>query len=549
MQMIFSARAHVTWFVKQPIYLWLLGVFPILYLYSQNLGLVIDREVVSSSAVILAATTIAFLFTNRFIGNRHKTALMLSVASACFSFSGHIYTLVFIPRSLFVWTLMISAAALLIMFGIYRKSSRKALPRLSATLNVIVLALLVSPSVTIASGLAYMSSFSASTVGSGADIGGEEPSPKLNDSATHPDIYFIIPDAYPSDAWLLEIMDYDNSAFTEALRERGFVVVPHAQSNYGSTFTTLATILNLRYFDHNPSQLEDLDYLRLSIAESEVARQLQRLGYTYIQLLSGMLVPSSTADINRDYAPAGAIEIEVGDSGYSAAVMYRDKADIFKSLKDRGSFYKQSFVSLYLDTTLLRVVKSQLDKLVFKDDFSPYHQYAGERFLDTVADTETFAAMPEATFAIVHLLKPHYPAVFNEHGETIEPVYWTSPEHHLAELEYVNSRYLQMIDAILAKSQHQPIIIFQADHGSTHGKPLAAERRVVHFDAYAAYYLPDGYAVDFPMPYTFINTFPLIMNEVFATDFELQEDRLFELLRGYDAPFEQADVTEEFLHR
>ena len=105
-----------------------------------------------------------------------------------------------------------------------------------------------------------------------------------------------------------------------------------------------------------------------------------------------------------------------------------------------------------------------------------------------------------------------------------------------------------MIDTILENSQNPPIIIFQADHGSTHGKPLTAERRLVHFDSYAAYYLPDGYALDFPEPYTFINTFPLVMNEVFGTDYPLQEDRLFELLKGYAAPFEQEDVTEEFLH-
>ena len=60
-----------------------------------------------------------------------------------------------------------------------------------------------------------------------------------------------------------------------------------------------------------------------------------------------------------------------------------------------------------MTTTLLRVVKSQLDKLFHTDEFMPYHVYAGERFLATVDDVESFASLPEATFAIVHLLKPH----------------------------------------------------------------------------------------------------------------------------------------------
>ena len=42
----------------------------------------------------------------------------------------------------------------------------------------------------------------------------EPPSTKISDSATHPDIYYIIPDGYPSDAWLEEAMNYDNSYFT-----------------------------------------------------------------------------------------------------------------------------------------------------------------------------------------------------------------------------------------------------------------------------------------------------------------------------------------------
>ena len=540
-------RKGLTQSAQQPFYLWLLGIYPIIHLYSLNLGLVVDREVLGSLAVVLAATTVAFFLINHFVRDRHKTALAFSVASACFSFSGHLYTQAFMPKSLFVWTLMISAAALLIMFGIVRKGSRKVLLRLATPFNLIMLALLISPSFTVASGLANVSSFSAAALGTGASLAPDEAIPKVKDSATHPDIYYIIPDSYPSDAWLLEKMNYDNSAFTQALRDRGFVVVPHAQSNYGSTYNSLPTTLNLRYFDHNPSALGGLDYLRLSIAESDVARLLKQRGYTYIHQLSGFLVPSSIADINRDYAPAGPIDIGVDGSDLSAAILMDLKRGI-NILLDRGSFYKQSFWSLYLDTTLLRIIKAQLDRQFFTDEFSPYHVYAGERFLDTVADAETFAAMPEATFAIVHLLKPHFPVVFNERGDLIEPVYWHSPEHHFSELEFVNARFLQMFDSILANSQHEPIIIFQADHGSTFGRPATSDGRSTHFDVYAAYYLPEGYSIDFPKPYTLINTFPLIMNEVFGTDFPLQEDRLFELLQGYDNPFEQADVTEEFMN-
>ena len=157
--------------LKQPFYLWLLGVYPILYLYSLNLGLVIDREVLYSLAIMLAATTIAFLLTNRFIRDRHKTAVLLSVASACFSFSGHLYTQVFMPRSLFIWTLMFTAAALAAMLAFLRMGSRKFFLQVATPMNLIALALLISPSITVTSGLVNASSFDTGTLGIGFACG------------------------------------------------------------------------------------------------------------------------------------------------------------------------------------------------------------------------------------------------------------------------------------------------------------------------------------------------------------------------------------------
>ena len=120
-------RKRLSEVLRQPFYLWLLGVYPILHLYSVNFGLVIDHEVLTSLAVMLAATAIAFALTNALIRNKHKTALMLSIASICFSFSGHVYTLVFMSKSLFIWTLIVSIAAVFFMVVVYRRSSAQIL--------------------------------------------------------------------------------------------------------------------------------------------------------------------------------------------------------------------------------------------------------------------------------------------------------------------------------------------------------------------------------------------------------------------------------------
>ena len=228
---------------------------------------------------------------------------------------------------------------------------------------------------------------------------------KENDSPARPDIYYIVPDGYPSDAWLLSAMNYDNSEFTKSLRDRGFHVADHAQSNYAASLVSLASVLNMRYFEDNPSNFSDIDYLRLSIATSEVARQLQRLGYTYVQFVSGVFSPSPLADINRDFTPNGSIDIRKEDTNLGAKAL--------KGLRRSGTpfwevdfFFRKPFTSTYIDTTALRMIRSQLEKLRWGPDLPPYDASAPERFLASIDELKSIVAMPEATFTIIHLLKP-----------------------------------------------------------------------------------------------------------------------------------------------
>ncbi|MCY4072734.1 MAG: hypothetical protein OXG60_15680 [Chloroflexi bacterium] len=528
----------------QPFYLWLLGISPILHLYAVNFGLVIDREVFTSCAVMLAATTIAFAVMNVLVGSRHKTACILSVASICFSLGGHLYLEVFLRKSLLVWTLAIAAFALFVMGVIYRSDKRKLFAAATFPLNLVSLALLAGSVTAIVSSYNDMSSFALIAVTNAPSSSRA----KVADSTSHPDIYYIVPDGYPSDAWLDEAMGYDNSAFTRALEERGFVVPEHAQSNYGATMHSLASTLNMRFYDSNPTSMDDLDYLRLSVVDSEVAAYLQRQGYTYIQLMSHFFFPSSIADINRDFTPSGAIEIEVDPSDLSIAAFKNNSEEGAPELLDPRSSYKQSFVSLYLDTTLLRVLKSQVDKLFLRDEFMPYSMKDGERFLDTVANVAAIAFMPEATFTFAHLYKPHEPTVFNKQGDIIGKVFQPSAEEWLDELEFINSAFLEMVDAIIENSDNPPVILIQADHGSLFGKSRTADRRHIHFDVYAAAYLPEEYSLTPPRPFTLVNTFPLILNAIFDTDFELHPDRLFEV-SSYNAAFDISDVTDLFLNK
>ena len=532
--------------LKQPFYLWLLGIYPILHLYSENLGLVKDREVLYLCAAMLAATSLAFLFANLVIRCWYKTAFMLGLCSLVFSLSGHVYVQIFIPRSLFVWTSLLLIALAILLLILWRRASTQILETITPALNLILLALLAIPVTNIVSSYVSRSINLQPIAAIRNEPTAQEATPKVYDSESHPDIYYIIPDGYLRDSLLKTTLNYDNSAFTQALENRGFTVVDHAQSNYLATLLSLASVLNMQYFDNNPLPTSDLDFLRLSITDNRVARQLQQIGYTYVQLLSGFWMPSPNADIIRDFTPDGTIEIEVSQSDYSTAID-TGLPKKWRTIPILENYYKQPFLPLYLETTLLRIVSTRLDGLFFQDGSKPYKLFSPERFLDTIDEVGSIARMPETTFTIVHLTKPHFPVVFDENGNIVEENWQPDNSQIIAQLKFINSRFLNMVDSILEESVTPPVIIFQADHGMLHLAGGRESGSQLQFAPFAAYHLPEGYSIDFPKPFTLINTFPLLFNEIFQTNFELNDDRLFETPLGYKALFERRDVTARYL--
>lgn len=528
--------------MRQPLYPWLLAIYPILHLYAKNIGLVKDGEVLGTVLFMLAATTIAYVFAGAILDSRHKAALVISVLGLIFALSGHIHELALPEASVLLWTAGVALLGALLTKRLLAKASPRILLSSAPWLNLIAFLLVLAQIFPVVihhgeSESQYRSWWRDSRMAQQrATIS------NAMDSESRPDIYYIIPDAYPSDIWHREAMSYDNDRFTQALKDRGFVINQSAQSNYASTLLSLASTLNMTYINSNPSDFAGKAYLRVLIADNQVARTLTQLGYTYVQFLSGFLVPSPIASINRDFTPAGSMdidELQLVSHGHDLERAFGVDAHSI------SAFYKRSFVALYLDTTLLKIFAQKLHSALFSDPSTPYSAKAPERFLDTLEELDSIIAMPEATFTMVHLFKPHIPTTFDEQGNLIEATKRPTPDEYFAELRFINAKFLETIDRILEGSQHGPIIVFQSDHGSTYGNHTRHSRRI-HFDAYSAYYVPATYSFDVPQPHTLINTFPLIINAVFDAGLELRDNRLFERLVDNGVKFEQKNVTESY---
>jgi hypothetical protein len=519
---------------------WLLALFPVLHFYSQNLGFVRDREVPVSILVVLALATVAFLVSRQLAWGRHAAGLATTVLLLAFFLYGHL-ALVAVERGARSPDLVLLPVAAVVSCGLlvvlWLARSSPVLRTATSALNVACAFLLVLPSFTIA---AYW------IADRGADLEADQAAlptraPKVMDGPASPDVYYIILDGYSSNAHLQRAWGYDNSRFTNALQRLGFFVTADSRSNYGATLLSLGSSLNLDYLRANDSDIpDDRLYLRGLVADNEVARQLIERGYTYNYMLSGYLAPSRIADLNIDFRPAGVLEFG-----------FRSSQDAQKLEEDAitdGRFYKQSFYEALSNTTLLRLVSRQLWPLFHGED-EPYTWHNPDRFFATLERLEAVPDDPHATFSFVHLLKPHGPVQLRRDGSRLpKRVFNPTPEQFFAELEFVNERVLATLEVLLEKSSTPPIIVVQADHGTdlgsvwTRGQPP----RLTHFEILNAFFVPSGRPPDLSSDITPVNSFRVLLNAYFGTDYELLPSRHYDIPEGYKDPFRHVDVTGEF---
>jgi hypothetical protein len=160
--------------------------------------------------------------------------------------------------------------------------------------------------------------------------------------------------------------------------------------------------------------------------------------------------------------------------------------------------------------------------------------------------------------AIVHIVSPHPPFVLDKSGHDVTPNRPYLPgdgeafggnsaeyqRQYVEQVEYLNKEILASVDEIIANSAVPPIIIIQGDHG-----PGSLLRRddINHTCIWErssilnAYYLP-GVSQDILYPeITPVNTFRVIFNSYFGTDYELLPDSIYFSPQAY--PYDFTDVT------
>jgi len=346
---------------------------------------------------------------------------------------------------------------------------------------------------------------------------------KKTENVDFPDIYYIIFDGYARADILKEIYGFDNSDFISYLTNKGFYVAHQSNANYPQTYLSIASSLNFDYINHlsdivgeNSSNRKPLYKM---VINNKVYKMLKSEGYLFVS------VPGTWTEKNL----------------YADIHLHANKMDL------------NDFDNALLNITPLGIVlgkQIQLNLRRKKLTFSFNH-------------LPDIAKINSPTFVYAHFVIPHPPFIFGKNGEPITPrglVIEKDGSHYFKiipgekeyrrkyknQLVFINKKIREMIDKILDTSNKAPIIILQYDHGpgtltdwENPGNTNMQERLSI----LNAYYLPEEGKKFLYQSITPVNTFRIIFNCVFNTNFEILNDESY--FATWSHPYKFINITEE----
>lgn len=332
-----------------------------------------------------------------------------------------------------------------------------------------------------------------------------------------PDIYFFLLDEFPSNFVLRKFYGYDNEPFLKELEKRGFVVARNSHSNYPRTMLTLSSALNMTYLDQLApicgAQTTDWSLMFDLVRKGRAIELLKNSGYKYVHL--GSTEPPT------DWNPHA----------------------------------NQNFPCSLLNTYSAKLVLSTLACLL-----PGTHEYLDlddrNQRLCQLSTVATLPQDPGKKFVFTHVMMPHEPFLFGPKGQPVRAeegidgeVWWkVTRDGFRDQTIFLESKLIEAIDAIIAKSSQQPIIILQGDHGPNSAgdltkpdpnKNLLVERHGI----FSAYLLPEKMRGTIPDTISPVNVFRMVLNDQLGTKFEMLPNKSY--YSAYPYPYRFIDVTDK----
>ena len=448
------------------------SLFPILSLYLYNHKFVNIAEIVRPLILSAIMGFAIYFLLNLILKNRHKAFLLSVLVLIQFFSYGHVYFFLkqFIRHRylIVIWV----AIFLLGSWVILKKLSNAE--RIVEVIFIASMILFIYPTIQI--GLLEINKTQRAT---GDTI--------ISASQEFPDIYYITVDGYARADVLQERFNFDNTPFLTALEERGFYIGDCSQTNYSWTHLSLTSSLNLDYLESADEAYHD------SLRDAAIWPMLKEAGYTIIVLDGGL---SRVVSIQSD------VQLAKEESAFSGINISDFEVMLLET----------SMGLLLIDSTVYFSINIQPAITDVK------HNRLYTKTLFTLEEIKSIPAEYESPkFVYTHLLIPHDPYIFGPEGDYI-PDETDMDKGYINSIKFLNSRFLELVDAVIQNSVRPPVIILQSDHGWTWDSPIY---RIAIFNAY---YMPEGGGENFYNSISPVNTFRSIFNYYWGTDFQILED-------------------------
>jgi hypothetical protein len=540
-----------------PFHPWLFSLAPVLSVYVTNHEEIPLIEVVRPALVVMFGTALLWLVVRMALrGDVARSAALASlIVLGLASYSGLQDDQSFLhqlaeslmpdPRSIramnAAWPLVATVLQGVLMIGVATPIlvTRRRYPdfsRATSPLNVAGIALVAIPLYGV---LCVLGQVCTGHLSARYALGGNhtsDPAAALAGpapTAAAPDIYCIVLDAYARQDTLRLYYKFDNSPFISALEKRGFFVNPHSRANYDQTELCLSAALDMSYLadDRNPGTPSGRTRENVGVANSPVSRLLRSHGYGIVAVTcEDWLVRQINPDLN--------VTSQSSSQGLTS-----------------------------LEWLLVGLTPCSSWTVLHGDQYEAHRHLLDDGWKDAIAVARL---QQERKFVYVHILAPHPPFVFGANGENVAPVdvpfslgdgshyvgatpQWSYRDGYVGQLQYVNKRTLEAIDAIRAASKTPPIIIVMGDHGSRqflNWEGIAHTTLPECFSNLAAFLLPDGSAPrQFASDISPVNHFRILLSHLFGADLRFGTDLRRLPDRSYystsDMPFQFTDVTDK----
>jgi hypothetical protein len=511
---------------RPPVHPLLFAVYPVLFLYGQNLGEVTLGDLLAPIAIVLIAGLAVYAVARLILRTSGRAALVTSLLVVTFFAYGRVLDAV--AGSPIGGGRLLVVAGVVVVLGMVAILLIKRDPaRLNRGLDLVGTVLTVVAIVGIVS---YELPRALRPPGA--------PAPVNNVTATEKttrDIYYIVVEDLGSPKTLADHFGLTDTHAFDWLTELGFQVPADSATNYGKTIHMLASTMNMDYLDGVAASIgvESGDYhpLYRLVDDNAAARFLKAQGYRYLHIGSWWdpTEKSSIADVNY---------------GISAP---------------------SDFIEALVKTTILPEITSRLPRIGIHLPAQVELSGEGAQYDGAVfgfQKLEDLATAPGPKFVLAHFLVPHDPYVFTEDGKRLTPQArdgLTRKQAFLGQAMYVNHRLEEVARKLLSGPEAtRPIVIIQTDEGpnppafdddaeSFTWTTASQEDLEIKYPILNALYLPGVTDVKIDPGITTVNTFRLLFSTYFGADLPLLPDRLY-IYRDKAHPYAFTDITDRLRH-